>query len=101
MLPWRNEYVWERKMRGMKIIDREMVIKESIFDKSNYSLECQASFNSDGNITLRNYSIQNKNSDEILILSAEETHAIIKLFYAIDAIKNNVFPFWEVLKNEM
>lgn len=77
----------------MKIIDREMVIKESVSDKSNYSLECQASFNSDGNITLRNYSIQNKNSDEILILSAEETQAIIKLFYAIDAIKNNVLPF--------
>lgn len=77
----------------MKIIDREMVIKESVSDKSNYSLKCQASFNSDGNITLRNYSIQNKNSDEILILSAEETQAIIKLFYAIDAIKNNVLPF--------
>ena len=77
----------------MKLIDREMVVKESISDKSNTFLECQASFNSDGNITLRNYNIQNKNSDEILILSAEETQAIIKLFFAIDAIKNNILPF--------
>lgn len=64
----------------MKIIDREMTVKEITTDKSQNSLYCQASFNSDGNITLRNYDIHNKNSDEIIILSAEETGAIIDLF---------------------
>lgn len=70
----------------MKIIDREMTIKENITDKSNYSLYCQASFNSDGYITLRNYNITDKNSDEIILLSAEETNAIINLFKTLKSI---------------
>ena len=57
----------------MKIIDREMKVVESCTDKSNYSLKCQASFNSDGVLTLRNYNIEDKNSDEIIIFSREET----------------------------
>lgn len=78
----------------MKIIDREMVIKETITDKSNHALYCQASFNSDGKITLRNYNINNKNSDEIIILSAEETQAIVKLFSEIGRMaRNNTLPF--------
>lgn len=78
----------------MKIIDREMTIKENITDKSNHSLYCQASFNSDGVITLRNYNIHNKNSDEIIILSAEETQAIIHLFSKLGTmIRNNTLPF--------
>ena len=78
----------------MKIIDREMTVKETITDKSNNSLDCQASFNSDGNITLRNYTFNNKNSDEIIILSAEETQAIIHLFSHIGRItRNNTLPF--------
>ena len=67
----------------MKIIDREMKVVESCTDKSNYSLNCQASFNSDGVLTLRNYNMKNKNSDEIIIFSREETNAIIELFRAI------------------
>ena len=67
----------------MKIIDREMKVIESCTDKSNYSLKCQASFNSDGVLTLRNYNMKNKNSDEIIIFSREETNAIIELFRAI------------------
>lgn len=63
----------------MRILDREMTVNETITSKSNNSLYCQASFNSNGVITLRNYNI-NRNSDEIIILSAEETQAIIKLF---------------------
>lgn len=51
----------------MKIIDREMKVVKSCTDKSNYSLKCQASFNSDGVLTLRNYNIEDKNSDEIII----------------------------------
>lgn len=78
----------------MKIIDREMTVKESITDKSNHSLCCQASFNSDGYITLRNYNINNKNSDEIIVLSAEETQAIIQLFSRLGTmIKSNTLPF--------
>ena len=78
----------------MKLIDREMTVKETITDKSNHSLYCQASFNSDGNITLRNYNINNKNSDEIIVLSAEETQAIINLFSRIGTmVKINTLPF--------
>lgn len=78
----------------MKIIEREMSTKTTITDKSNNSLYCQASFNSDGVITLRNYDIHNKNSDEIIILSAEETQAIIELFGKMKAmIHLNGLPF--------
>ena len=78
----------------MKIIDREMVTKVTLTEKSNASLYCQASFNSDGNITLRNYNIENKNSDEIIILSAEETHAIVELFRKIKReINDEWIPF--------
>ena len=63
-------------------------------DKSQYSLYCQASINSDGAITLRNYDINDKDSDEIIILSAEETQAIINLFSQLGKmIKNNNLPF--------
>jgi hypothetical protein len=77
----------------MKIIDREMTVKEIVTDKSNHQ-HCQASFNSDGNITLRNYNYGNKNSDKIIVLSAEETQAIIQLFSRLSVItKNNTLPF--------
>lgn len=63
-------------------------------EKSQYSMYCQASFNSDGAITLRNYNINDKDSDEIIILSAEETYAIIQLFSKLGTmIKNNNLPF--------
>lgn len=78
----------------MKLIDREMVSTEKITDKSNTMLYCQASFNSNGNITLRNYDIHDKNSDEIIILSSEETQAIIQLFSKIGRMaSNNTLPF--------
>ena len=77
----------------MKIIDREMKVVESITNKSNYSLHCQASFNSDGVLTLRNYNLENKNSDEIIILSNEETEAIVKLFHEMKRIGTNDIPF--------
>lgn len=77
----------------MKIIDREMTVKEIITNKSNHQ-HCQASFNSDGNITLRNYNYGNKNSDEIIVLSTEETQAIVRLFSRLSVmIKNNTLPF--------
>ena len=77
----------------MKLIDREMVAKEQITDKSNTMLYCQASINSDGVITLRNYDIQNKNSDEIIILSAEETQAIFDLFRMLGNKFKSGLPF--------
>ena len=78
----------------MKIIDREMKAKEIITDKSNLSLDCQASFNSDGYITLRNFTRPDKDSDEIIILSAEETQAIIQLFSKLGVMfRNNTLPF--------
>lgn len=76
----------------MKILDREMTVNETITSKSNNSLYCQASFNSDGVITLRNYNITNRNSDEIIILSAEETQAIIKLFKELKSYVSDL-PF--------
>ena len=78
----------------MKIIDREMKATAIIIDKSNHSLDCQASFNSDGYITLRNYTHPDKDSDEIIILSAEETRAIVQLFSKLGVMfRNNTLPF--------
>lgn len=77
----------------MLLIDREMTVKESITDKSINLCYCQASFNSDGNITLRNYDIHDKNSDEIIILSAKESEAIFNLFSQISRRTNNGLPF--------
>lgn len=78
----------------MKIINREMKSEVITTDKSQNSLYCQASFNSDGAITLRNYDINNKDSDEIIILSGEETYAIIQLFSRLGTmIKNHNLPF--------
>ena len=77
----------------MKIIDREMTVKETLTDKGQNSLYCQASFNSDGVITLRNYNINNKNSDELIILSYEETQAIVDLFKKLGNLTKNSLPF--------
>ena len=68
----------------MKIINREMKVTEAITDNSNNYSYCQASLNSDGNITLRNYYIRDKASDEIIILSAKETKAIFNLMRVIN-----------------
>lgn len=78
----------------MKLIDREMTATETTTTKGETSLYCQASFNSQGYITLRNYNIEDKNSDEIIILSGEETQAIVALFSRLGAMfRNNTLPF--------
>lgn len=77
----------------MKLIDREMKVVEAITAKGNHLLQCQASFNSDGVLTLRNYNIEDKNSDEIIILSREETEAIVELFRAIKQLGVHEIPF--------
>ena len=55
---------------------------------------CQASFNSDGNITLRNYDRSDKNKDEIIILSESETRALFALFSKMmNTSKSYEIPF--------
>ena len=69
----------------MKILKRQMTLPaEQIVigddDRDTYLPYCQASLNSDGNITLRNYDRADKNKDEIIILSNSETAALFELF---------------------
>lgn len=78
----------------MKIIKREMIVKEQNENKGFPRLDCQASFNSDGVITIRNYNAMNKNDDEIIILSKSETKAILQLFSQIGSIEKSYnLPF--------
>ncbi len=70
----------------------QMVIGNDNID--TYLPYCQASFNSDGNITLRNYDRSNKNKDEIIILSQSETTALFELFSKMGQMRNNYnLPF--------
>ena len=63
-------------------------------NKDEYLPYCQASFNSDGNITLRNYDRSNKSKDEVIILSNTETNALFLLFSKIGQMnKNYDLPF--------
>jgi len=63
-------------------------------DDSIHNYKCQASYNSDGNITLRKYDPNDKNNDVITIFTNEETAAIIQLMYQINKRFNNIqLPF--------
>lgn len=73
----------------MKIIEREMQSKEHI--TVDRFCNCQASFNSHGCITLRNYNTHDKDKDEIICLSDAETRAIIGLFRKLK--ENDILPF--------
>ena len=68
----------------MKIIKRNMAAAQTVATAQDnideYLPYCQASFNSDGNITLRNYDRSDKSKDEIIILSGSETTALFALF---------------------
>ena len=64
----------------MKVIKREMTATDTYAGMGYYNCKSQASLNSDGNITLRNYNSDDKNDDEIIILSDRETRAIFALF---------------------
>lgn len=78
----------------MITIKRKMFIEEKDHNTDKNLIHCQASFNSDGNITLRNYDRSNKNSDEIIILSNTETEALFALFSRIgQKNKNYDLPF--------
>ena len=73
----------------MKIIEREMQTKEHI--TTECFCNCQASFNSQGCITLRNYNRYDKDKDEIICLSDKETRAIINLFRKLK--EYDILPF--------
>lgn len=83
----------------MKIIKREMTkpAEQLLIGNDNrdiYLPYCQASFNSDGNVTLRNYDRSNKNKDEIIILSQSETKALFELFSKMGQMcKSYELPF--------
>lgn len=67
---------------------------ENVTSTSDYFRCCQASFNSDGFITLRNYNREDKDKDEIIILSKHETDALFDLFSKIgQKNKNYDLPF--------
>lgn len=75
----------------MQIIDREMKSSKTNIEHTS---NCQASINSDGLITLRNYNFDNNDKDTIIVLSREETNALIKLFQCIkDKFKVDDLPF--------
>lgn len=67
--------------RQMRTPAEPMVIGDD--NRDTYLPYCQASFNSDGHITIRNYDNSNKNNDEIIILSNSETEALFALFSII------------------
>lgn len=73
----------------MKIIKREMQTKEHI--TTERFCDCQASFNSHGCITIRNYNRYEKDEDEIIVLSDKETRAIISLFGKLK--EHDILPF--------
>ena len=82
----------------MRVIKRDMQVDEKLrtaYDNmDDYLPKSQASFNSDGCITIRNYDKSNKNKDEIIILTQTETEAIIHLFFQIsDKINTHRLPF--------
>lgn len=82
----------------MKILKRNITVEERIatadHNKDSYLPYCQASFSSDGNITLRNYDRSSKKDDEIIILSSSETEALFRLFSQLGVkSRNYTLPF--------
>lgn len=80
----------------MVVLKREMNITESYKSQQcyDYNCECQASINSNGMITLRIYDTENREKDEIVVLSKKETDAIFDLMYKIHEKTNkNDLPF--------
>lgn len=64
---------------------------ENLFDGENgFFAKSQASFNSDGCLTIRNYIANDKDNDEIIIFNRQETQAVLNLF---KWFKNNDLPF--------
>lgn len=82
----------------MKIIKREINTTKQVetadHNINEYLPYCQASFNSDGFITLRNYDRSNESKQEIILLSKSETEALFALFSKLgQKNKNYDLPF--------
>lgn len=72
----------------MQIIKRKMTVEETNTDERYFTPNqgtVQASFNSDGKITLRTVA-DSINKDVIIVLSEKETRAIFTLFKQIKAL---------------
>lgn len=67
-------------------IKREMQKTETT--ETNYN-ETQVAFNSDGCLTVRKYDIYDKDKDEIIIFSQNETREIVKLFRQFNSLCNS------------
>ena len=81
-------------LRIKRFMNTEQLEISAEHNKDEYLPYCQASFNSDGNITLRNYDRSNKSKDEVIILSNTETNALFLLFSKIGQMnKNYDLPF--------
>lgn len=74
----------------MKLMHRTMTVIEQDANKFHFN-KSQASYNSDGRLTLRNYHWEDKNSDEIILFSRQETEAILNLFVRLEEEKG--LPF--------
>lgn len=72
-------------------IKRKMDATKSFIGTGNL---CQASFNSDGNLTIRHHNSMNDNEDIITVLNEQETRAIIRLFQKMKELHIiNELPF--------
>ncbi len=81
-----------RRLKRINNIVEEIATAEH--NKDEYLPKSQASYNSDGVITIRNYDNSNKSKDEIIILSLQETGALFELFSKICLnVKNHTLPF--------
>lgn len=67
-------------------IKREMQKTETIETNHHYT---QVAFNSDGCLTVRKYDMYNKDKDEIIIFSQNETREIVKLFRQFNSLCNS------------
>ena len=74
----------------MILIDRTI---ESTTTKIPEMYHCQASFNSDGMITLRHFDPNNPKKDTIVILSDAETSAILRLLQKMKTKLPPELPF--------
>ena len=80
----------------MIIINRKMqVAEQKTTGERGYGQRSQASINSEGRITIRNYSRSDRDHDEIMILSDAETKAIFDLMRVMKGlgVKNEDIPF--------
>lgn len=99
LIPESRPRTWagsRERRKGMIIINRKMKAGETSTASKEFRLiRSQASINSDGRITLRNYDPYAKDNDEIMILSDTETRAIFDLMRVMKGlgVKNEDITF--------